>query len=90
MKMEPRGSGRLWIALSVLTVLAILAWKTMEPGKLQYVTWLLLGFFAFRVVILAMAARYSKNEVVKRLDGETSSGEREELRGSGRTPKGRL
>jgi hypothetical protein len=60
----------------------------MEPGKMQYVTWLLLGFFTFRVAILRLAKRYSRNEVVKRLDWETSGGEREALRGADRVPEG--
>jgi hypothetical protein len=39
------------IALAVLGVLAVLAWQTMEPGKFQSLTWILLGFFAFRVIL---------------------------------------
>ena len=87
MTMEPRGKGRLATALMVLAMLALLVWKTMEPGKLQYVTWLLLGFFAMRVLLMSLATRYSKSDAVKRL--ETSSGEREALRRVGRVPKGR-
>jgi hypothetical protein len=70
MRMEPRGSGRVWIALVGLAVLALLVWKTMEPGKLQYVTWILLGFFGFRVALTALAARYSKGEGVTRPGGD--------------------
>jgi len=39
------------IALFVLGLLAILTWRTMEPGKFQSLTWILLGFFAFRVIL---------------------------------------
>jgi hypothetical protein len=39
------------IALVVLGVLAILTWQTMEPGRFRSLTWLLLGFFAFRVAL---------------------------------------
>ncbi|MEG9436915.1 hypothetical protein JAO29_12175 [Edaphobacter sp. HDX4] len=39
------------VALAVLGVLAILAWRTMEPGKYQSLTMVLLGFFAFRVAL---------------------------------------
>jgi hypothetical protein len=39
------------IALTVLGVLAVLVWRTMEPGKFQSLTWILLGFFAFRVIL---------------------------------------
>jgi hypothetical protein len=49
--LSPAGSGRLLIALLVLTVLGAVAWQTMEPGKFRSLTWVLLGFFAFRVVI---------------------------------------
>jgi len=39
------------IALVVLGVLAVLVWQTMEPGKFRSLTWILLGFFAFRVML---------------------------------------
>jgi hypothetical protein len=39
------------VALVVLGILAILAWQTMEPGKYQSLTFILLGFFAFRVAL---------------------------------------
>jgi hypothetical protein len=39
------------ITLVVLGVLAVLAWQTMEPGKFRSLTWILLGFFAFRVTL---------------------------------------
>jgi hypothetical protein len=51
MKMAPSGDGRLVVALTVLAVLAVLVWRTMEPGKFQQLSWLLLGFFALRVVL---------------------------------------
>jgi type VI protein secretion system component VasK len=88
--MEPRSNGRLALTMVVLSILAVLVWKTMEPGKFQYLTWILLGFFAFRVVIMSLAARYSKDEAAKRLDWETSSGERESLPGVSEVPKGRM
>ncbi len=49
--MEPAGSGRLVVSLAILTALALLVRSTMQPGKYQQVTWLLLGFFALRVVL---------------------------------------
>jgi len=55
--MAPSGNGRLVVALVVLAVLAVLAWRTMEPGRMQQVTWLLLGFFAFRVVLTRLRSR---------------------------------
>jgi len=39
------------LALLVLGTLAVLVWRTMEPGKFQNLTWILLGFFAFRVIL---------------------------------------
>ena len=51
MDLSPAGSGRMVIALVVLGGLALAAWQTMEPGKFRSLTWVLLGFFAFRVVL---------------------------------------
>ena len=51
MDFGPSGSGRMIVALVVLGILAILAWQTMEPGKYQSLTFILLGFFAFRVAL---------------------------------------
>ena len=57
MDMAPSGDGRLVVALVVLAVLAVLVWRTMEPGKMQELSWLLLGFFAFRVVLTRVRSR---------------------------------
>jgi hypothetical protein len=57
MNMSPSSTGRLVTALAVLAVLAVLVWRTMEPGRFQYLTWLLLGFFAFRSILTWMKAR---------------------------------
>jgi hypothetical protein len=51
MNMAPSGNGRLVVALGVLTLLAVLVWRTMEPGKFQELAWVILGFFALRVVL---------------------------------------
>ena len=45
------------IALAVLAVLGVLTWQTMEPGKYRSLTWVLLGFFAFRVVLGRLRSR---------------------------------
>ncbi len=55
--LSPAGSGRMWIALAVLGVLAVLVWQTMEPGKFRSLTWILLGFFAFRVILGRLRSR---------------------------------
>ena len=51
MDLSPAGSGRMSIALAVLAALALAVWQTMEPGKFRSLTWILLGFFAVRVVL---------------------------------------
>jgi hypothetical protein len=53
----PAGSGRMVIALVVLGLLAVAVWQTMEPGKYQQLTWILLGFFAFRVILGRLRSR---------------------------------
>jgi hypothetical protein len=55
--LSPAGSGRMVIALVLLGLLAIAAWQTMEPGKYQSLTWILLGFFAFRVLLGRLRSR---------------------------------
>ena len=45
------------VALGILAAMAALVWRTMEPGKYQQLTWLLLGFFAVRVVLGWMRSR---------------------------------
>ncbi len=55
--MEPGSSGRMAVALVVLALLAVLVWRTMEAGRYQQLTWLLIAFFAFRVVLARLKAR---------------------------------
>ncbi len=55
--LSPAGSGRMYIALAVLGLLAVFSWQTMEPGKCRSLTWVLLGFFAFRVVLGRLRSR---------------------------------
>ncbi|HMH14113.1 MAG TPA: hypothetical protein VK578_13490 [Edaphobacter sp.] len=55
--LTPAGSGRMVVALVVLGVLAVLVWQTMEPGKYRSLTWILLGFFGFRVILGRMSSR---------------------------------
>jgi tellurite resistance protein TehA-like permease len=57
MDLSPASSGRMWIALAVLGLLAVAAWRTMEPGKAQSLTWILLGFFAFRILLGRLRSR---------------------------------
>ena len=55
--LSPAGSGRMGIALAVLGMLAFAVWQTMEPGKYRSLTWILIGFFAFRVVLGRLSSR---------------------------------
>jgi hypothetical protein len=55
--MSPAGSGRMVVALAVLGLLAIAVWQTMEPDKYRSLTWVLLGFFAFRVILGRLRSR---------------------------------
>ena len=55
--LSPGSSGRMGIALAGLATLAALVWQTMEPGKYRSLTWVLLGFFAFRVVLARLGSR---------------------------------
>jgi hypothetical protein len=72
MDMSPRSNGRFLISLAVLVVVAVLVWQTMEPGKYQQVTWLLLAFFAFRIVLIRLRSRYSSDGVIAQVDFATS------------------
>ena len=65
MDMRPQSDGRLAIGLAVIAALALLAWQTMEPGKFRSLTWLLLGFSAFRMLLLRFRSRYSSNGSVE-------------------------
>jgi len=65
MDMRPQGDGRLAIGLAVIAALALLAWQTMEPGRFRSLTWLLLGFSAFRMLLLRFRSRYSSNGSVE-------------------------
>ncbi len=55
--MTPGSSGRMGVALTVIALLALLVWRTMDAGKYRQLTWLLLGFFAFRVVLSWLRSR---------------------------------
>jgi hypothetical protein len=72
MDMGPRSNGRFVVSLGVLALLAVLVWLTIEPGKMQQVTWLLLGFFAFRIVIANFRSRSSSGEGVAEIDYATA------------------
>jgi hypothetical protein len=51
MAFDPGGQSRKAVALGAIAVLALLVWRVMEPGKFQSLSWLLLGFFAVRILL---------------------------------------
>ena len=52
MKMDGPGSQqRMYVALGVIAIAAIGIGLAMEPGKYRSLAWVLLGFFAFRVLL---------------------------------------
>ena len=65
-KMAPAGTGRMIVALAGLGILALLVWRTIDPGKVQQVAWLLLGFFAARVLIGWQRTRKMNNDQAER------------------------
>ncbi len=63
MDLSPAGSGRMKIALAAIALLALASWLTMEPGKFRFLTWLLLGLIAFRIVLTRLRSRYDGRAV---------------------------
>ena len=53
----PASHGRMVIGLAAIALLALAAWQTMEPSRIRSLTWILLGFFAFRVVLERLRSR---------------------------------
>jgi hypothetical protein len=51
--MQIRGMQRKVIALLVLGLLALLAWGTMDAGKVRMLVFVLLGGFALRILLTA-------------------------------------
>ena len=57
MDFAPVGNGRLVVSLAALAALAAAVFFTMDPGKPRALTWVLLGFFAFRILLRKFAQR---------------------------------
>ena len=70
MDLSPAGSGRMKIALAAIALLAVAVWLTMEPGRLQYLTWVLLAFFAFRIILMRLRSRYDESAAEKQGSSE--------------------
>ena len=46
----------------MIAVIALLAWKTITEPKLLYGVWIILGFFAFRIVLLQQQRKFDAGE----------------------------
>ena len=67
--MRFEGGKRKLVALAGLAVLAVLAWQTMDPGRVRMLVFVLLGGFALRI---ALTAGHAKDGVA-RYDGTRAS-----------------
>lgn len=60
--MAVAGGRRKAVALAGLAILAILAWNTMDAGKVRLLVMILLGGFAFRIALTGARPRYDEAE----------------------------
>ncbi|HTW44630.1 MAG TPA: hypothetical protein VMD58_03725 [Acidobacteriaceae bacterium] len=60
--MTVAGGRRKAVALAGLAVLAILAWTTMDAGKIRILVMILLGGFAVRIALTGDRTRYDGAE----------------------------
>ncbi|HEY0795136.1 MAG TPA: hypothetical protein VGD64_05085 [Acidisarcina sp.] len=56
-----RQSTKRWVALLMLGAVAVLAWRTIDPGRMLYLVWILLGGFAVRVLLTRSGSGYDKD-----------------------------
>ena len=49
-------------ALAALTVIALLAWKTITDEKLRYAVWIIVGFVAVRIILMEQRKRIDSGE----------------------------
>jgi hypothetical protein len=61
-QMAVSGGKRKAIALAGLAILAILAWTTMDVGKIRILVMILLGGFALRIALTTDRSRYDEEE----------------------------
>jgi hypothetical protein len=54
---SPGGAGRMVVALAIIGLMAVSAWFTMDAGKYRNLTFVLLAFFAIRVVLGRLRTR---------------------------------
>ena len=56
--MRFEGGKRKLIALAGIAVLAVLAWQTMDAGRIRILVFVLLGGFALRIALTGGRSRY--------------------------------
>jgi hypothetical protein len=49
-------------ALVLIALIALAAWKTITDQKILYGTWIILGFVAFRIVLMEQRKRIDSGE----------------------------
>jgi hypothetical protein len=57
MDMSPAGTGRMIVALAIFALLGLSVWLTMEDTKFRTLAFVLLGFFAARVLLTRLRSR---------------------------------
>ena len=60
--MRLEGGKRKFVALTGLAILALLAWQTMDPGRVRLLVFVLLGGFALRIALMSGRSRYDVEE----------------------------
>ena len=60
--MRIEGGKRKLVALAGLAILAVLAWKTMDVGRVRLLVFVLLGGFALRIALTSGRSRYDVEE----------------------------
>jgi hypothetical protein len=60
--MRFEGGKRKLVALAGLAILAVLAWQTIDPGRVRMLVFVLLGGFALRIALTNGRSRYDVEE----------------------------
>jgi len=60
--MRFQGGKRKIVALAGLAILALLAWQTMDAGRVRLLVFVLLGGFALRIALTSGRSRYDETE----------------------------
>ncbi|MBV8438557.1 MAG: hypothetical protein JOY95_13705 [Silvibacterium sp.] len=60
--MRLEGGKRKLVALAGLAILALLAWQTMDPGRIRILVFVLLAGFALRITLTGGRSRYDVEE----------------------------